>query len=132
MVERSEYEVNISAMNGYRVSEGRFSLKPRKRLPSGDLITQRLLGVRWILKEGVWTEVSRPLPRARMVRTVVVSDNVASDIRQIDVERTAILDRSVASLGQVVEEQSDTEAASAATAHILSDRLGPDGMHQST
>ena len=124
IVEPSEYDVNMFAMNGYRVSEGHFSLKPRKRLPSSDLITQRLLGVRWILKEGVWTEVSRPLPRARMVRTVVVSDNVASDIRQIDVERTAVLDRPVASLGQVVEEKSDTEAASASTANILSDRPG--------
>ena len=54
----------------------------------------QLAGVKWILANG-WVAVPSPLPRARLVAQVVVSDDEAAAFATIDPATTAIIDRAI-------------------------------------
>jgi hypothetical protein len=64
---------------------------------------QRLLGVRWVFRDGRWSEVVDPLPRARLVADTVVTADVAGRLRTVDVRRTALVSQAVGDLGPRAE-----------------------------
>jgi hypothetical protein len=117
---------NSLAMKGYRLSHGYFTFLPRRELDPKGLTAQRLAGVRWALNSdglkkkslfesppGSWIEVPNPMPRVRMITHTLVSDSVANDVEQIDIGKTALLERPI-----------DIEEGEIGTARIVTERPG--------
>ena len=117
---------NTLAMKGYRLSHGYFTFLPRRELDPKGLTAQRLAGVRWALNSdgvkmkslfesppGSWIEVPNPMPRVRMITHTLVSDSVADDVEQIDIGKTALLERPI-----------DIEEGEVGTARIVTERPG--------
>jgi len=105
---------NALVMKGYRIAGGYFALTPRRELPREDATSQRLLGVRWIFKDGGWMDLDGALPRTRLVTEAAVTRDVARDMHKLDTRRTALVDRSVG----------DLTATAVGTAYIVTDSPG--------
>jgi hypothetical protein len=90
---------NIFAMQGYRLASGYVGLRPTRLLSPEDPTGQRLLGIRWVFREGHWSELPDPLPRTRLLSSAVVTGDVAAELSRVDVSRTAVLSRAVGELG---------------------------------
>ena len=99
---------NEYTVSGFRLADGDAGLAPSTGV-DGSLELLRVAGVArvhaghnvpdWLTKtprsdEAGWN-IPRPLPRARLVTRAVRSDNPAKDIREVDVDRTVLLDRHV-------------------------------------
>jgi hypothetical protein len=117
---------NSLTMKGHRLSHGYFTFLTATQLDPKDLAAQRLAGVRWAFKTegmqmkssfddppGSWIKLPEPMPRVRMLTRALVSNSVATDLKQIDISQTALLDEPV-ELGQ----------GGVGTAKILTDRPG--------
>lgn len=104
---------NGGIMRGLRRSTGYVALVPRGSLDSADPITQRIAGVKWRFVDGNWLHVADSMPRARLVTTARVSEDIARDVQLVDVSREVLLNQSV---GTLVGEPG--------SALILSDRPG--------
>jgi hypothetical protein len=98
---------DVLVMRGYRLASGYVGLRPTRTLSPDEVTGQRLLGVRWVFRDGRWGEVSDPLPRARLVADAVVTADVAGSLRTIDVRRTALLSQPVGDLGPRAEGTAD-------------------------
>jgi hypothetical protein len=90
---------DVLVMKGYRLASGYVGLRPSRTLSADDTIGQRLLGVRWVFRDGRWSEVADPLPRARLVAEAIVTPDVARRLRTVDVGRTALVTQPVGDLG---------------------------------
>jgi Bacterial membrane protein YfhO len=90
---------DVLAMKGYHLASGYVGLRPTRLLSPDDPIGQRLLGIRWIFRDGRWSEVADVLPRARLLSSAIVTGDIAGELRRVDVGRTALLSRPVADLG---------------------------------
>ncbi len=88
---------NVALLRGFERVDGYAGLEPRKRLPL-DVTTRRLAGVTWAMTGGTFEPVPSPMPRVRLVRDARVSDDPERDIREIDVERTALVSEDVGPL----------------------------------
>lgn len=90
---------DVLVMRGYRLASGYVGLRPTRTLSADDVTGQRLLGVRWVFRNGRWSEVVDPLPRARLVADARVSQDVRGDLPKIDIRRTALVSQPVGDLG---------------------------------
>ena len=90
---------NVLALKGYHLASGYVGLRPTRLLSPDDPVGQRLLGVRWIFRDGRWSEVADVLPRARLLSSAIITGDIAGELRRIDVGRTALLSRPVGDLG---------------------------------
>ncbi len=90
---------------GFQRIDGYAGLIPRSRLDYRQLETLRVAGVGWIHRRaakkvtgtlgslhGDWYQVPGPLPRVRCVGNVVASDTPASDLADISLETTSLVD----------------------------------------
>ncbi len=107
------FEANRGVLRGLRLSAGYAGLIPASVLNMADATTLRIAGVRWQWSNRAWTPVPDPLPRARLVSDVRVSEDIARDVHAIDPATTALVDRAI----------SFTPAADG-TARVESDRPG--------
>jgi hypothetical protein len=90
-------------MEGVRNAGGYLGLEPESALDcKRDAAAQRIADVAWsfapLAGQGRWLRVTDPLPRARLVTGVKVSDSPGRAVSRIDPARTAILDRPIAPL----------------------------------
>ena len=85
---------SIPVLAGYNLMLGNIGLQPAKKLPV-DLTSLRLADVRWALTQNGWGAVPDPMPRARLVSQVVVSENVTQAVQQINIAATAIVEKPV-------------------------------------
>jgi len=117
---------NSLTLKGYQLSHGYSTFLSTRELDPQGLTAQRLAGVRWALNTdglhmespfdsppGSWIEVPAPMPRVRMVPRALVSKSVATDVEQIDIAATALLDQPV-----------ELEQGEVGTASIVTDRPG--------
>lgn len=120
---RIQSENNILTMKGFRLADGSVALSPRRELDNLSEARLRVAGVRWIEARATrpqvatppktWSELPRPLARARLVTNVIHSSAPEHDIDAIDVESTAL-----------VSEALQLPGSQAGTAAISSDRPG--------
>jgi len=83
---------NGPIMNGVYLGTGVAALLPEFRLGSMNHSRLRVAGVRYFqTRDMQWSEVERPLPRARLVSQAVISRFPNKDIDAIDVETTAVV-----------------------------------------
>ncbi|PYR74759.1 MAG: hypothetical protein DMF86_17580 [Acidobacteria bacterium] len=96
----SEYDAlaNVVVLRGYQRLAGYVGLPPRKWLRPDTPIVQRVAGVTWAVRNGMWTPVDAPMPRVRVVRDARVTANPRRDIQQIDIARTALVANDVGAL----------------------------------
>lgn len=90
---------DVLVMHRYRLASGYVGLRPTRTLSAESEVGQRLLGVRWVFRDGHWAEVRDPLPRARLVAEAIVTSDVAKALPAIDVHRTALVRDDVGQLG---------------------------------
>lgn len=98
-------------MFGYRTAEGRASIEPRRHLDYYLNETPlRASGVKWVrvrvganeelnryAEAGIeWMELDDPMPRARLVTRIQVSDDPAADIESIELATTALVEKPLA------------------------------------
>ena len=115
-------------MLGHRTAEGRASIEPRRQLDYYLNETPlRASGVKWIrVRVGTneelnryaeqrieWMEIDNPMPRARLVTRILVSNDPAVDIESIDLATTALVEKPLA-----------IEGDQPGTVEILADRPG--------
>jgi|RhiMetdeSRZDD1v2_1073273.scaffolds.fasta_scaffold51969_2 membrane protein YfhO len=109
-----DYYNNGPTMNGIQLAGGYAALSPEFRLDSMNHSRLRLAGVRWFQTPDMqWSQVERPLPRARLVSQELVSLFPNKDIDGIDVETTAL-----------VAEPLNLAGGQPGAASIVSDRPG--------
>jgi hypothetical protein len=93
-------------MAGWRRTDGRVTLEPRRELDYYNLPALRVSATRWVRRtpateaiagliphDGDWLEVPRPLPRVRLVSQTVTSSDPAHDIQRIDVDHCALCEQ---------------------------------------
>ena len=90
---------NVLVMKGYRLASGYVGLRPVRLLSPDDPTGQRLLGIRWVFRDGRWSEVPDALPRTRLLSSAIVTADTAGELSRIDVGRTALVSRPVGELG---------------------------------
>lgn len=90
---------NLVLLRGARLFWSYVGLFPSPRLSPEAPLVQRLGGVEWVWHSSSgWSPVSDPMPRVRALAHVVQSPQLATDIRSIDVSRTALVTESVGEL----------------------------------
>jgi hypothetical protein len=90
--------MNDSLIAGARLVGGYAALSPRRVLESGRAETSQVSGVEWIRSDadGTWQRPPRsPLPRARLVARVEVSERIRDDMARIDPEEVALIDHAI-------------------------------------
>jgi hypothetical protein len=92
---RGQGTMNTPVLRGFRLSAGYLGLNPRTTLDYDDTLAQRLAGVSWRFTDAGWMRVPDAMRRARLIADVRASDRIATDVRQIDIARTALVDRPV-------------------------------------
>jgi hypothetical protein len=60
-----------------------------------DLTGLRLANVHWALMQNGWGQVPDPMPRARLLSQVVVSENVTQAVAQVNIATTAVVGKPV-------------------------------------
>ncbi len=103
---------SIPVLQGYNLMLGNIGLQPAKKLPV-DIISLKLAGVRWALMQNGWGQVPDPMPRARLLSQVVVSENITQAVAQVNIATTG-----------VVEQPVDITPGEAGKAQITTDRPG--------
>jgi hypothetical protein len=102
---------NASVLRGCRMANGYSAMDPRKQLDYHDSAALRVAGVAWYRADPFrpetkttglgppvsryWYRVPHPLPRARLVSRTVASHRPGDDLKQIDLETTAVVSRAV-------------------------------------
>jgi len=102
---------NALVLRDYRMASGYSALNPRKQLDYHDVAALRTAGVAWYEADpfrpevethglgppvwGHWCRVPQPLPRARLVSHAVVSHRPGDDLKQIDIETTVLVPRTL-------------------------------------
>jgi hypothetical protein len=100
---------NRMTLTGWNLTDGYAELKPQRQLDYFTLAALRVSSTRWVQRNGAtasiagltpvdqdWLEVSRPLPRVRLVSQVVASGRPAEDIERLDVDHAALCEYALA------------------------------------
>lgn len=85
---------SIPVLKGYNLMFGNIGLQPAKQLAM-DLTGLRLANVHWALMQNGWGQVPDPMPRARLLSQVVVSENVTQAVAQVNIATTAVVGKPV-------------------------------------
>lgn len=85
---------SIPVIEGHNLMTGNIGLIPAKKLPM-DLTSLRLANVKWALMQNGWGQVPQPMPRARLLSQVVVSENVTQAVQQVDIAITGVVEKTV-------------------------------------
>jgi len=96
---------NQVTLTGARRADGYAGLEPGQRLPLDSIEALRVAGVDWVRRserteriaglihhDAHWLRVPSPLPRARLVADVKVSEHPHRALKQVDVAKTAIVE----------------------------------------
>lgn len=89
---------NLGVLRDLKLSTGYMALVPASVLDPNDPLTQRLAGVKWRWNGTDWFEVADRMPRVRLLASAERSDDIARDVRRVDVSRTALTDQSIGEL----------------------------------
>lgn len=89
---------NVNVLLGLRRSNGYVGLTPLLVLDPTDERSQRIAGVAWTRVGAEWRRVIDPMPRARMIATAFKSDNVARDLKTIDISRAVLVSEDIGTL----------------------------------
>lgn len=95
--DETDISINYWMLRDARVFRPYVGMSPRLALSSTSELTLRVAGVEWMRTRGEWRRVADPMPRARLVADARASDDPAVEIERIDVTRTALTDRRIAS-----------------------------------
>ncbi|MCE5304068.1 MAG: YfhO family protein, partial [Planctomycetaceae bacterium] len=108
------FDMNRLSLSGYRLMSGYAALMPARQLDYEHVNSLRVAEVAWYrhfvnLKtpmkcppglaapiKGGWCKVPNPLPRARLLADVSVSQNPREDIKHVDIDATALVTHAIA------------------------------------
>ncbi len=85
---------SIPVVEGYRLTIGNIGLIPAKKLPV-DITSLRLADARYALMQNGWGQVPQPMPRARLLSQIVVSENVTQAVQQVNIATTGVVEKPV-------------------------------------
>jgi hypothetical protein len=93
------YTSNRFILHDARLVAGYVGLSPERQLFPFERNAMRLAAVTTMLVDGAFTPLPNPLPLFRLVSDAVVSTDAASAIDEIDITKTAVVDRPVDLVG---------------------------------
>jgi hypothetical protein len=89
---------NLGLLKSLRITTGLVPLVPAAVLKFDHPVTQRVSGVRWRPDRTQWVALTDSMPRARLLASAELSEDIAQDITRIDVAETALVAKPVGEL----------------------------------